>query len=75
MTKLLEKALEAVRGLSEDEQDEIARTILALVGDNDEPVPLTDDERAAIARSKAEAAQGEFATDEEVRAVWAKYGL
>ena len=75
MTKLLEKALEAVRGLSEDEQNEIARTILALVGDDDEPVPLTDDERAVIARSKAEAARGEFATDEEVRAVWAKYGL
>ena len=75
MTKLLEKALEAVRGLPEGEQDEIARTILALVGDGDEPVPLTDDERAAIARSKAEAARGEFATDEEVRAVWAKYGL
>lgn len=75
MTKLLEKALEAVRGLSENEQDEIARTILALVGDDDEPGSLTDDERAAIARSKAKAARGEFATDEEVRAVWAKYGL
>ena len=75
MTKLLEKALKAVRGLSENEQDEIARTILALVSDDDEPVPLTDDERVAIARSKGEGARGEFATDEEVRAVWAKYGL
>jgi hypothetical protein len=75
MTRLLEKALEAVRGLSEGEQDEIARTILSLVGGDDEAAPLTDDERAAIARSKAEAARGEFATDEEVRAVWSKYGL
>jgi hypothetical protein len=75
MTRLLEKALDAVRGLSEDEQDEIARTILVLVGGDDEPVPLTDEERAAIARSKAEAARGEFATDEDVRAVWARYGL
>ncbi|HEY1244188.1 MAG TPA: hypothetical protein VGF29_05085 [Hyphomicrobiaceae bacterium] len=75
MTKLLEKALEAVRGLSEDEQDEIARTILALVGDDHEPVSLTDDERVAIARSKGEAARGAFATDEDVRALWAKYGL
>jgi hypothetical protein len=31
--------------------------------------------RAAIARSKAEAARGESASDEEVRAVWAKHGL
>jgi hypothetical protein len=75
MTKLLDRAFDAVRGLSVDEQDEIARTILALVGDDGEPIPLTDDERAAIARSKAEAARGEFASDEEVRAVWAKYGL
>jgi hypothetical protein len=80
MTRLLEKALEAVRRLSADEQDEIARTILALVGtkdgdDDGEPVPLTPDERAAIARSKAAAARGEFATDAEVRAVWAKHGL
>jgi hypothetical protein len=75
MTKLLEKALEAVRGLSSDEQDEIARAILALVGDSEQMVSLTDDERAAIARSKAEAARGEFADDEEVRAAWAKYGL
>jgi hypothetical protein len=75
MTKLLEKALETVRGLSEDEQDEIARTILALVGDDREPVSLTEEERVAIARSKAQSARGEFATDADVRALWAKYGL
>ncbi len=32
-------------------------------------------EQAAIAASKAAAARGEFATDEQVRAVWAKHGL
>ena len=36
---------------------------------------LTPEEAAAIAASKAAAARGEFATDEEVRAVWAKHGL
>jgi predicted transcriptional regulator len=76
MTKLLAKALEAIRQLPPEEQDDIARTILALVGSDEEgPVALTADERAAIARSKAEAARGEFASDEDVRAVWAKYGL
>jgi formiminotetrahydrofolate cyclodeaminase len=39
------------------------------------PVVLSVDERAAIATSKASAARGEFATDEQVRAIWAKYGL
>jgi len=36
---------------------------------------LSPDERDAIAASKAAAARDEFATDEEVRAVWAKHGL
>jgi predicted transcriptional regulator len=38
-----------------------------------EPVPLSPEEQEAIARSKAAAARGEFATDEEMQAVWAKY--
>jgi hypothetical protein len=39
------------------------------------PIALSVDERAAIAASKAAAARGEFATDEQVRSVWAKHGL
>jgi hypothetical protein len=35
---------------------------------------LSSEEREAIARSKAAAERGEFATDEQVRAVWAKHG-
>ena len=33
------------------------------------------EERAAIANSKAAAARGEFATEEEIKAVWAKHGF
>lgn len=36
---------------------------------------LFADERAAIAASKSAAARGEFASDEQVRATWAKHGL
>jgi hypothetical protein len=39
------------------------------------PVVLSTEERETIARSKAAASRGEFATDEQVRAVWAKHGL
>jgi len=39
------------------------------------PVLLSPEERAAIVLSKAAAARGEFATNEEVRTVWAKHGL
>jgi len=76
MTKLLDQALEAVRNLPADMQDDIARVVLRLTGADDEtPVPLTPQEQAAIAVSKAAAARGELATDEQVRAVWAKHGL
>ncbi|TMJ24625.1 MAG: hypothetical protein E6G96_17165 [Alphaproteobacteria bacterium] len=76
MTKLLDKALDAVRLLPPDDQDEIARIIIQLAGSEPSiPVPLSGEEGEAIERSKQAAARGEFATDEEVRAVWAKHGL
>jgi len=76
MTELLEKAVEAARKLPSDAQDEIARVVLMLADADDLPaVKLSDDERAAIATSKEAAGRGEFATDEQVRAIWAKHGL
>lgn len=76
MTKLLDQAVEAARNLPPDAQDDIARVVLRLAGADDElPVDLTPEEQAAIAASKAAAARGEFATDEQVRAAWARHGL
>jgi len=75
MADLLERAVQAVRDLPPDAQEEIARLMLQLVSDGEPPVALTGAERAAIAISKAAAARGEFASDDEVRAVWAKHGL
>lgn len=76
MTDLLEKALTAARDLPAARQDEIARVILMIAQENgDEPVALSADERDAIFRSKAAAERGEFATDEQLRAIWAKHGL
>ena len=76
-TKLLDTAMAAARGLPPAAQDDIARVVLQLLGAGDDAplVPLAPDERAAVAASKAAAARGEFATEEEVRAVWAKHGL
>ena len=76
MTKLLDEAFEAVRRLPLRDQDDIARAIMQLAGSHlATPVSLSPEEREAIARAKAAARSGEFATDEEVRAVWAKHGL
>jgi len=76
MTELLDQALAAARSLPPEVQDDIARVVLRLIGaDDEEPVPLTPEQQTAVAASKAAAARGEFASDEEVRAVWAKHGL
>jgi hypothetical protein len=73
MTKLLEQAFEKARRLTPAEQDDIARAVIALAG-AEEKVSLTPDERAAVDRSKAAASRGDFATEDEVSAVWTKHG-
>lgn len=76
MTLLFDKALEAVRGLPPEAQDDIARLVLQLAGSDDAgALPLSGEERDAISASRAAAARGEFATDEQVRAAWVKHGL
>jgi predicted transcriptional regulator len=75
MTKLLEQAVETVRGLPPEVQDELARILLQLAGTDQPVVQLTAAEEASLAESLAQADRGEFATDEQVRAIWAKHGL
>ncbi|MCY1664358.1 hypothetical protein [Rhizobium sp. SL86] len=75
MTDLLEHAVNRLRMLPFDQQNEMARLLMRLLDAEAEPVSFSAAERAAIAKSKAAAARGEFASDEEVRAVWAGHGL
>ena len=75
MTRLLEQAVEAVRVLPDKVQDDLARMLLQLAGVKQPPYELTPEEAADIDASLAEAERGEFATDEAVRAMWAKHGL
>jgi len=75
MTTLLDRAMEAARSLPPEMQDEIARLVLKIAGGEGSPIALTAEERAAIAASRAAASRGEFATDSEVRAAWAKHNL
>ena len=77
MTHLLEHAIAAANRLPSNVQDDIARVILRLTGADDAAgfEPLSPDERAAIEASKAAGSRGEFATDDQVRAIWAKHGL
>ena len=75
MTDLLEKAMATARSLPEETQDEIARLVLAFVDDDTSVYQLTPEEEADLYASDAEVARGKFASDEEVRAIWAKREL
>ena len=63
MTKLMEKALDAVRGWPEARQSEAAELLLALDQLGSEPYAASVDELAAIDEALAQVARGERATD------------
>jgi hypothetical protein len=73
MTKLLEQAFEAVRRLPPDVQDDIARAMLSLAGDEGEPEPIDPAHLSDVLESLAEARRREFATDAEVEAAFRRF--
>jgi len=73
MTKLLEQAIEAVRRLPADSQDDIARTILHLAGGEVEVEPIDQAHLAAVLEGLAQAKRREFATDDEVEAAFRRF--
>lgn len=75
MTKLLDKAIEQAKDLPAEMQDEIAGILLRFMGEDDEVCALTPEEEASFAKSLSQAGRREFATDEQVSAVFSKYAL
>lgn len=73
MTKLLEQAIEAVRRLPSDSQDEIARAILHLAGSKLEAEPVDPAHLPAVLEGLAQAKRREFATDDEVEAAFRRF--
>jgi hypothetical protein len=73
MTKLLEKALKAVRQLPPDTQDEIAQAMLSLAGDEGEPEEIHPAQLAEVLESLAQAKRRQFATDTEVEAAFRRF--
>jgi hypothetical protein len=75
VTKLLEQAVDSVRALPAEVQDELARLLLQVAGEEQPVIQLTDEERADLTEADAEIARGEFATDEQIRSMLAKRPL
>jgi hypothetical protein len=73
MTKLLEKALEAVRRLPPRSQDEIAQAMLTLAGDEEEPEAIDPTHLPAVLEGLAQANRRQFAADEEVEAAFRRF--
>jgi Ca2+-binding EF-hand superfamily protein len=73
MTKLLERALEAVRKLPNNAQDDIARAMLSLVGDEGEPGTIDPAHLPDVLESLAQARRREFATDAEIEAAFRRF--
>ena len=72
---MLEQAVKAVRVLPDEVQDDLARMLLQLAGVDQPVYELTPEEAADIDASLAEAERGDFATDDDVRAMWTKHSL
>lgn len=75
MTVLLDQAIASVRDLPDEAQDALARMLLEFAGHDQAVIELTEEEAASFDESLAQADRGEFASDDEVRAIWAKHGL
>jgi hypothetical protein len=75
ISKRLEKALEAVRMWPADRQDAAAEVLEHMNRLATAPYELSPDERADLEEALAEARRGEFASDAEVAAMFARHGL
>jgi hypothetical protein len=73
MTKLLEKALEAVRRLPPATQDEIARAILQLAANDGELEEIDAAHVPAVLEGLAQAKRRQFASDAEVEAAFRRF--
>ncbi len=73
MTELLEKAVETVRALSSESQDEIARAMLQLASQDDAPEAVDAAHLPAVLKGLEQAGRGEFASDAEVEAAFRRF--
>lgn len=73
MTELLEKALEAVRLLPPENQDEIAHAMLSLAGQDFAPEEIDPAHLADVLEGLAQAKRREFAGETEVEGAFRRF--
>lgn len=77
MTKLLQDVIDRVRTWPEDRQDDAARLLLDLEAQQNNSYRLTPEQVKEVADIRKRLRDGtmQFATDEEMAALWKKCGL
>jgi len=75
MTKLLDEAVAKVRRLSDAEQDYAAAMLLDFADREADKYQLTPDQVAEVELARQEAKQGLFASDDEMKELWRRFGL
>lgn len=73
MTKLFDDAVETVRRLSPESQDEIARTILHLAARDGEPEPIDPAHLPAVLEGLSQVRDGHFSTTAEVETAFRRF--
>jgi predicted transcriptional regulator len=73
MTELLEMAIAKLKELPEADQDMAAEVLISIMSKRDEPVQLDDETRAAVRRGIEQADRGEFVSDEDMAAFFARH--
>ncbi len=75
VSKRLEKAVEAAKAWPLDRQEAAAEVLEQMARLVTVPYKLSHEERADLEAALAEARRGEFASDAEVAAMFARHGL
>jgi len=76
MMKILDRAIAKARALSEEDQDALGAVLLSLAEEwSSRPDDLDDETRAAIREGLAQAKRGEFVPEQDIQALWKRYGL
>ena len=75
MTALLDRAVASVRLLAPERQDDLARLLLQLAGDEQPVLALPREDEESFRVSLDQELRGEFASDARITAIWAKHGL
>ncbi len=75
MTKLLRDAIERLKELPEERQNELAEMLVTAAESDLHPYQLNDEELEAVEEARAQVARGEFASDADMAALWKRFGL